>query len=70
MRCCCLFTGNQGCTLTSRKVTEDDETATRPAHDEQDSDDDQEPLERARQHLLSLEKNIERRYLKPPLAKG
>ena len=61
---------NQGCPLPY-KVSEDEDSAPRPKRDrDSDEEDDREPLEQARERLLSLEKNIERRYLKPPLAKG
>ena len=66
---CCLFGANQGCTLP-HKVNDDDDNATRPKRDPEEDEEEQEPLERARRHLLQLEKNIERRYIKPPLAKG
>ena len=53
----------------------DDEEGSKKQEEEDDEDDDDslddyEPLDQARKRLLILEKNIERRYLKPPLARG
>ena len=66
-----VFTWLQGWKIPA-KVTEDDDVRLISKADGVASlgEDEKFIIEEARGRLLSLERNIERRYLKPPFAKG